>query len=330
MRVISLEDHFMDPAIAEASGNPNPLAAGGSPLDRNLGDLGEKRIAAMDAAGIDFQVISHTTPGVHAVPAHDAVPLARGANDRLAAAVREHPDRFAGFAHLPTADPAAAADELERSVMELGFLGAMVNGHTGGRFLDDPDFDVLLARAERLRVPVYIHPVPPTDVVREAYYDGFAPPVTWFLSCAALGWHFETGLHLLRMVLAGVFERHPDLTVIVGHMGEVLPFMLARIDDNLPTEITGLQHEPSAYIRSNVHITTSGLFTVPPLLCALMVLGADRVMFSVDWPYAPNEDGRRLLDTAPLSPPDMEKLTHANAERLLGLRPVDAASGAPV
>jgi uncharacterized protein len=319
MRVISLEDHFMDPAIAEASGNPNPRAEGGSPLDRNLLDLGEQRIAAMDAAGIDLQVISHTTPGVHALEAHDAVPLARGANDRLAAAVREHPDRFAGFAHLPTADPAAAADELERAVSELGFLGAMVNGHTQGRFLDDPDFDVLLERIERLDVPLYIHPVPPTASVREAYYEGFAAPVTWFLSCAAIGWHFETGLHLLRMVLSGVFERHPRLRVIVGHMGELLPFMLQRIDDNLPPEMTGLQHEVSHYIHANVHITTSGLFTAPPLLCALMVLGADRVMFSVDWPYAGNDEGRRLLDTAPISPADMKKLTHLNAERVLGL-----------
>jgi uncharacterized protein len=319
MRVISLEDHFMDPAIAEAGGNPNPLADSGSPLDRNLGDLGERRIMAMDAAGIDLQVISHTTPGVHTLEAHDAVPLARGANDRLARAVAEHPDRFAGFAHLPTPDPDAAADELERTVSELGFLGAMVNGHTNGRFLDDPAFEVLLERAERLGVPLYLHPVPPPAAVREAYYDGFSPPVTWFLSCAAIGWHFETGLHVLRMVLGGVFERHPGLQLIIGHMGELLPFMLARIDDNLPPRLTGLERAPSEYIRANVHITTSGLFTVPPLLCALMVHSADRVMFSVDWPYAPNEEGRRLLDSAPLSPADMEKLTHTNAERVLGL-----------
>jgi predicted TIM-barrel fold metal-dependent hydrolase len=320
MRVISLEDHFMDPAIAEAGGNPNPLAAGRSELDRNLVDLGARRIAAMDAAGIDFQVISHTTPGVHALGAHDAVPLARGANDRLAAAVAARPDRFAAFAHLPTADPVAAADELERTVAEHGFLGAMVNGHTGGRFLDDPAFDVLLERAERIGVPIYLHPVPPIDAVREAYYDGFAAPVTWFLSCAAIGWHFETGLHVLRMVLAGVFERHPGLQLIVGHMGELLPFMLQRIDDNLPPPMTGLEHPVSHYIRSNVHITTSGLFTVPPLLCALLVLGADRVMFSVDWPYAGNDEGRRLLDAAPLSPDDMSKLTHLNAQRVLGLQ----------
>jgi predicted TIM-barrel fold metal-dependent hydrolase len=273
----------------------------------------------MDAHGIDFQVISHTTPGVQTLDPDTAVSLARDANDRLAAGVAEHPDRFAGFATLPTPAPEAAADELERAVSELGLKGAMVNGHTGGRFLDDPAFDVLLERFERLGVPLYLHPTEPVSAVREAYYDGFAPGATWFLSAAAWGWHAETGLHVLRMVLGGVFERHPRLQVVIGHMGEMLPFMLARIDDNLPPRVTGLEKLPSEYILANVHITTSGLFTLPPLLCTLMVFGADRVMFSVDWPYAPNADGRRLLDSAPLSPDDRERIAHGNAERLLGL-----------
>ena len=231
----------------------------------------------------------------------------------------EHPDRFAAFATLPTPDPGAAADELERAVGELGMKGAMVNGHTGGRFLDDPTFDVLLARFERLGVPLYLHPAEPVPAVRDAYYAGFNPAVSWFLGAAAWGWHAETGLHVLRMVLGGVFDRHPRLRLVVGHMGEMLPFMLARIDDNLPPKVTGLDRLPSEYILDNVHITTSGLFTLPPLLCALMVFGAERVLFSVDWPYAPNEDGRRLLDTAPLSPDDLERIAHGNAERLLGL-----------
>lgn len=322
MRVISIEDHFWTPEIAHAIGalrNPDTAAAE-SPLAANLLDLGERRLAAMDEAGIDLQVISHTTPGVqHLDDAQAAVRLAREANDALARAVAEHPDRFAAFATLPTPDPAAAADELERAVSELGMKGAMVNGHTGGRFLDDPSFDVLLARAERLGVPLYLHPAEPVPAVRDAYYEGFNPAVTWFLSAAAYGWHAETGLHVLRMALAGVFDRHPRLQLVIGHMGEMLPFMLARVDDNLPPAVTGLERMPSEYILDNVHITTSGLFTVPPLLCALMVFGADRVLFSVDWPYAPNTDGRRLLDIAPLSPDDLGRLAHGNAERLLGL-----------
>jgi predicted TIM-barrel fold metal-dependent hydrolase len=320
MRVIALEEHFWTPTVAEAIGSlRNPNAGPDSPLGANLADLGEGRLASMDASGIDLQVISHTTPGVQHLDGATAVPLAREANDMLAAAVREHPDRFAGFATLPTSDPAAAADELSRAVGELGFLGAMVNGHTGGRFLDDIDFAPLLEGFERLDVPLYLHPTEPVPAVRETYYEGFEPTVTWFLSAAAWGWHSETALHVLRMVLGGVFDRHPGLRVIVGHMGEMLPFMLQRIDDNLPPRVTGLDRLPSEYILDHVVITSSGLFSVPPLRCALDVFGLERVLFSIDWPYAPNEEGRRLLDEAPLSGDDLELFAHGNAERVLGL-----------
>ena len=320
MRVIALEEHFWTLAIAAAIGAlRNPDAGPDSPLGADLADLGERRIAAMDASGIDLQVISHTTPGVQHLDAASAVPLAREANDVLAPAVRKHPDRFAGFATLPTSDPSAAADELERAVGELGFLGAMVNGHTAGRFLDDRAFAPLLERFEHLDVPLYMHPTEPVPAVREAYYEGFAPAVTWFLSAAAWGWHSETALHVLRMVLGGVFDRHPGLRVVIGHMGEMLPFMLQRIDDNLPPRATGLDRLPSEYVLDHVHITNSGLFSVPPLMCALAVFGIERLLFSVDWPYAPNEEGRRLLDEAPLSPDDLELFAHANAERVLGL-----------
>jgi predicted TIM-barrel fold metal-dependent hydrolase len=320
MRVIALEEHFWTPAIAEAIGAlRNPDAGVDSPLGANLADLGERRLAAMDASWIDLQVISHTTPGVQHLDGATAAPLAREANDVLAAAVRSHPYRFAGLATLPTSDPAVAADELSRAVEQLGFLGAMVNGHTGGRFLDDPDFGVLLERFERLDVPLYLHPTEPVPAVRAAYYEGFAPAVSWFLSAAGWGWHAETALHVLRMVLAGVFDRHPRLRVIVGHMGEMLPFMLQRVDDNLPPRVTGLQRLPSEYVLDHVVITTSGLFSVPPLRCALDVFGLERVLFSIDWPYAPNEEGRRLLDEAPLSGDDLERFAHGNAERVLGL-----------
>jgi uncharacterized protein len=320
MRVIALEEHFWTPAVAEAIGAlRNPDAGPDSELGANLADLGERRLAAMDASGVDLQVISHTTPGVQHLGGAIAVPLAREANDVLAAAVREHPSRFAGLATLPTSDPAAAADELSRSVEELGLLGAMVNGHTSGRFLDDPGFAVLLERFERLDVPLYLHPTEPVPAVRETYYDGFAPAASWFLSAAAWGWHSETALHVLRMVLGGVFDRHRGLRVIIGHMGEMLPFMLQRVDDNLPPRVTGLDRMPSEYVLDRVVITTSGLFSVPPLRCALDVFGIERVLFSIDWPYAPNEEGRRLLDEAPLSGADLEAFAHGNAERVLGL-----------
>ena len=323
MRVISIEDHFWTPAIAEAIGAlRNPDTDPGGPLATDLADLGERRLAAMDAAGIDVQVISHTTPGVQHLDADTAIPLARDANDALARAVGAHPDRFAGFATLPTSAPEAAADELERTVTELGFKGAMINGHTDGRFLDDRAFDVLLARAVRLGVPLYLHPAEPVPAVRDAYYEGFEPAVSWFLSAAAFGWHAEAGLHVLRMVLGGVFDRHPELSLVIGHMGEMLPFMLQRVDDNLPPRVTGLDRLPSQYILDHLVITTSGLFSLPPLRCALEVFGLERVLFSVDWPYAPNEEGRRLLDEAPLSPNELERFAHGNAERVLGLAPM--------
>jgi predicted TIM-barrel fold metal-dependent hydrolase len=320
MRVIALEEHFWTPAVAEAIGAlRNPDAGPDSELGANLADLGDRRMAAMDASGVDLQVISHTTPGVQHLDGATAVPLAREANDVLAAAVHAHPGRFAGLATLPTSDPAAAADELSRSVEELGLLGAMINGHTSGGFLDDPAFAVLLERFERLDVPLYLHPTEPVPAVREAYYDGFTPAVSWFLAAAAWGWHSETALHVLRMVLAGVFDRHPGLRMIIGHMGEMLPFMLQRVDDNLPPRVTGLDRMPSEYVLDRVVITTSGLFSVPPLRCALDVFGIERVLFSIDWPYAPNEEGRRLLEEAPLSGDDLEAFAHGNAERVLGL-----------
>jgi predicted TIM-barrel fold metal-dependent hydrolase len=231
--------------------------------------------------------------------------------------VAEHPDRFAGFATLPTSAPDAAADELERAVTELGSRARWSTAtRAGASSTIRPSTSARALRApRRAALPAPAEPVP---AVRDAYYTRLQPGrAPGSLSAAAWGWHAETGLHVLRMVLGGVFDRHPELRLVIGHMGEMLPFMLARVDDNLPPKVTGLDRLPSEYILDNVHITTSGLFTLPPLLCALMVFGAERVLFSVDWPYAPNEDGRRLLDSAPLSPTTSSD-RHGNAERLLG------------
>ena len=205
MRVISIEDHFWTPDIARGDRRPaQPRhAASGTPLAANLADLGERRLAAMDDAGIDLQVISHTTPGVQHLDPDTAIPLAREANDALARAVAEHPDRFAGFATLPTLG-ARAPPPTSSSARSASWASRArwSTATPSGRFLDDPAFDVLLARFERLGVPLYLHPAEPVPAVRDAYYAGFNPAVTWFLSAAALGWHAETGLHVLRMVLA--------------------------------------------------------------------------------------------------------------------------------
>ena len=236
MRTIALEEHFATEAfmegpgrelraMAEATRAHPKVAAGYGRLLEGLSDLGEGRIAAMDEAGVDVQVLSLTSPGVEQLDSDEAVALAHESNDRMAEAVRRYPERLAGFAALPTPAPEAAAEELERAVRELGFVGAIINGHAGGRYLDDHFFWPILERADALGVPVYLHPTPPPRAVAEASYAGdFAPGVAEGLASAAWGWHVETATHVLRLVLGGVFDRFPGLQLVIGHMGEGLPF----------------------------------------------------------------------------------------------------------
>jgi hypothetical protein len=216
-------------------------------------------------------------------------------------------------------DPKASAAELSRAVEELGFVGTMIHGQTRGVFLDDPSADPVLGTAERLGVPVYLHPAEPTPAVRTAYFSGLEPAVASTLATAGWGWHAECGLHVLRMVVGGVFERFAGLQVIVGHMGENLPFSLARADERLTPLATGLSATVADTVLQHVHLTTCGYTTDPPLLCALMVFGADRMLFSVDHPFSDNSQAAAFLRDAPLSPTDRHKIAHGNAERLLRL-----------
>jgi predicted TIM-barrel fold metal-dependent hydrolase len=284
-----------------------------------LSDLGEGRIADMDQAAIDVQVLSHTPPSPEVLDAGRAVPLAQIVNDELAEAVGRYPKRLAAFATLPVADPMAAATELQRTVEQLGFKGAMINGTIQGRFVDDPEFAPILERAAALAVPLYLHPAPPPEAVQRTYFSGLAPELGQILSIAGWGWHAETGLHALRLIVSGVFDRFPNLQVIIGHMGEMIPCMLARIDLAVSPIAIRLKKPVADYFHSNVHITTSGLFTAPPLYLALAVVGADRIMFSVDYPFSSNEQGREFLNKLSLSPADFDKITHGNAQRLLKL-----------
>jgi uncharacterized protein len=325
VRTIALEEHFWTAEMAAPPGT-GQLAVWGPQVGDQLSDLGPLRLADMDANGIDLQVISHVAPAAQGRAGPEGLARARRANDQLAVAVRAHPDRFAGFATLPTADPQAAADELERAAVELGFVGALVNSTLGSNaaFLDDARFEPLLDRFERLDMPLYLHPAPPSAALREVLYSGLAPGVAARLATGAWGWHAEAGLHVLRMIATGVFDRHPALKLIVGHCGEMLPFMLARIDAML--KVDSMAREPSEYFRRNIWVTTSGLFSIPPVMCTVQVLGVDRVLFSVDYPFGSNADGRALLDTLPLSPDDRAKIAGGNAEHVLGLKPPDAAA----
>jgi predicted TIM-barrel fold metal-dependent hydrolase len=325
MRTIAIEEHFLADGFREFMKRVASSQAGGwsrtfaAELEAKMSDLGDTRLKDMDAGPIDLQVISHTPSAIVPLPGDEAVRLTREANDQLASAVAAHPDRFAGFATLPMTDPEAAANELERAVSSLGFKGAMINGTTNGRFLDDPSFLPILEQAVALNVPIYIHPEVPPAAVQQAYYSGLDPAVNFSLSTAGWGWHSEVGLHALRLILAGVFDRLPTLQIIIGHMGEMIPFMLARSNNVLTPVAKHLQHTVSEYFLQNFYITTSGFFIDPLLLLALQVIGADRIMFSVDYPYSSNEQGRAFLDSASLSPADQEKISHLNAERLLKL-----------
>jgi predicted TIM-barrel fold metal-dependent hydrolase len=331
MRTITLEEHYATPAFMEGPGrqlkeqaqaaHAHPqVAAGMAQLLDQLCDLDDRRIADMDAAGIGMQVLSLTSPGVEQLDATEAVTLACEANNHLAEAVRRHPSRFAGFAALPTAAPDIAADELERMVREHGFKGALINGHIRGRYLDDQFFWPILERAEALQVPLYLHPTPPPQpVIAASYMGNYAPEVAVGLATAAWGWHIETAIHVLRLILSGAFDRYPSLQLVIGHLGETLPFMLPRLDLALPTQVTKRDRPIGAYLRENLHYTFSGFNYTPTFLDLLLQVGVDRIMFSADYPFASMAQAHAFLDQLPVSPADKERIAHGNAERLLRL-----------
>jgi uncharacterized protein len=332
MRIVALEEHFTLPEFV-AKIDPARIATRGFPTRGNapalirareqLKDLGAARLSNMDAAGITVQVLSASGPGADLLDPAESIPFARDYNDVLAKRVAEHPDRLAGFAHLPMPAPEAAADELERAVTRLDFRGALINGMTCDLFLDDPLFEPVLARAEHLDVPIYVHPNLPPQSVRKAYYDGLPGNVGFMLSIAGWGWHAETALHVLRLVLSGTLDRHRRLKLIIGHMGEGLPAMLARCDQEFGSQVSHLQRSVSQTITDQVNVTTSGFFTLPPFMAALATFGIDRLMFSIDYPYSSNEQGRAFLDSLTLAQEDIAKLAHGNADRLLKLQPVE-------
>ena len=323
-RVVALEEAFLHPRVWDLF--PVPLQRKYQPVRARLSDVGTERIRLMDAAGIDVQVLSHVQPGIQMLAdeqAELAVAVSREVNDWLAVAVAAHPDRFAGFAMLPTQSPADAADELERTVHQLGFKGALINGHTNGRYLDEPSFDVLLERAASLGVPIYLHPTDPPQAVSKTYYAPFDSALvpTW-------GWPVETGTHLLRLICAGVFDRHPKLKIIVGHMGELLPFCFTRLNVGLTMagwlsatepEQSLMRNNVGYYLRENVFITSSGVFDVPVFDCARAMLGLDNLMFSVDYPFQDNFAAMEFLAQCDLSPEDKERFAHRTAENLLRL-----------
>ena len=328
-RIIALEEHVSYPdmvnrvplAARQLAGWPTPTDPH-SPVAEyaaQLAEVGPERLRLMDAAGISLQVLSVSGPGAELLSPTESPAFAREYNDRLAAAIAHYPDRFRGFAHLPMTNPAAAADELARTVRDHHFRGAMINGTTTSLFLDDPQFAPLLAQAEALRVPLYLHPGVPPAPVRSVYYERLPNGLGERLSMAGFGWHAETAIHVLRLILSGTLERYPGLRLIIGHMGEMLPVMMARADMTIATDQTQLPRSISQTLRDQVCITTSGIFTRPPLEAALATFGLDNILFSVDYPYAPNKPGHEFLAGLQLPPADVAKLAYGNAERVLAL-----------
>jgi len=322
--VIALEEHYLDPEVAQhftgLDAVPPPGAGGGErrpTVARRLYDLEDLRIREMDEAGIDVQVLSHAAPSLQKFDADTAVRLAQGVNDRLHRIVAAHPDRFAAFAAIPTPDPKAAADELERAVAKLGFKGAMIHGLTNGLFIDDPRFWPIFERAVALDVPLYMHPSIPDPRVIEVYYKDYVEKFPTILR-AAWGFTVETETQGVRLVLSGVFEKYPGLKIILGHLGEGLPLYLWRINMGFARDGRG-----STWFRDTFSehfwVTTSGFFSDPALLHCIQEIGIDRVLFSVDYPFVENPPGTDWAERLPVSAADKAKILSGNAKRLLKL-----------
>jgi 2,3-dihydroxybenzoate decarboxylase len=285
-----------------------------------LQDLGPRRLGDMDAAGIDHQLISLTAPGLQVFEADTAAGLAVDYNDQLAAAVAAHPDRFSALAAVAPQHPAAAAAELERAVTRLGFKGAIVNSHTRGEYLDDPKYWDIFAAAEALDVPVYIHPQTPPPAMIEPFLEAG-------LDGAIYGFAAEAGLHLLRLIVCGLFDSFPNLKIVVGHLGEGIPYWLYRVDffqnaivkTRRYPNFKPLAKKPSDYMRENVYVTTSGMAWEPVILYAHEVLGAERVMYAMDYPYQYVPEEVAVTDRLPLSQVHKHLLYQGNAERVFKL-----------
>lgn len=322
MRIITLEEHLTTPMHKAASFDAarqnwyaDRSAHLGHDIEKELLDVGSSRVASMDAVGISVQVLSLTTPGCQAFAGDLAISMAKDANDRMAAAVAEHPERFRAFAALPTAEMPAALTEFEAR-LDQGFVGAMINGHTSGGFLDDKRFWPLLEMAQSRDVPIYLHPGAPHPGLMGSYFKGYED-----LARPAWGFAMDASMHFLRMLFGGVFDAFPRLQVILGHMGEGLPFGFERMEDHTSYVAArrGLKKLPRACFRENLAITTSGAFSAPAFRCALEIMGEDNILFSVDWPYESNAVGIRFFRKLDLSEAMREKLAWKNAARVLRL-----------
>lgn len=320
MKIIAIEEHFWSPTLRDSYPDRQVgfvrALTGGDRLD----EVAEKRIAELDSAGIDLQVLSQWQPGAQDADAAASVALATESNDFLAERIARHPERFRGFATLPTPDPAAAARELRRCVEDLGFVGALINGHTAGEYLTEARYRPILEAAAGLDVPIYLHPCTPHPDVMKAYFpDNFA------LSQAAWGYAIETATHALKLIVGGVFDDLPKLRVILGHLGECIPYYLWRFDHsmmshaNMPGAGYRLKKRPRDYFLDHFTITTSGNFDPLALRCAISVMGVDKIMFATDYPVESLAMAVEFLKGDHIDDEERVLIAHRNAERVLRL-----------
>lgn len=317
MRKIALEEHFSGPGFEKylqaVRDQFDPAVL--SSIEALLPEFNEKRLAAMDAAEIEIAVLSQTAPGVqNESDTGIALRSARASNDFLAAQISLYPKRYRGFSCLPLQDPFGAAEELERCIKEYKFVGALVNGNTNGVYLDDKRYRPFWQKLEELQVPLYLHPGNPYD--HPHMYSGRPE-----LNGATFSWTCETAAHALRLVFSGVFDDFPGLRIILGHMGEGLPFMLWRLDSRIMVTpyAKSLKRKPSQVIREHFFITTSGVCSPGPLACSLSELGEDKVMFSVDYPYEDTQTAADFIDNVPLEESVRQNVCYRTAERVLKL-----------
>ena len=315
MKKIALEEHFISPGLIEywqptMTDVPKPIY---DKIHAALTDFGDMRLASMDGAGIEKAILSIAGPGVQVEPdAARATAKAAEANDFLANVTGARPDHYLGFAHIALQDPQAAARELERCVRDLGFKGAMINGNSMGAYLDERQFDPFWAKAEELQVPIYLHPADPVQP-----YASFGSYKE--LTRATWGWGVETGTHALRMIFGGVFDRFPKALLMLGHLGETLPYLLWRFDSRAKLYGVSLKRQPSEYIKENIAVTISGMFSAEPLNCAVAALGRSRVMFSADYPFESAAEAGHFMDEVAIDEALREDINWRNAARILNI-----------
>lgn len=316
--LITLEEHFLSEAVANTPAAAK-LGMDNFPpaLRSKLMSLGDERLQDMEDGNISLQLVSHNPAVCYETD------VCRKANDEIYQGCQNHKSSFAGLAILPMADPVAAADELTRCIKELGFVGALITNHANGRFYDDESYYPFWERAQNLNVPIYLHPTNPSDGMMPLFKGNYSAKVTGILSTFGWGWHADTGLHFMRLFCSGTFDRFPSLKVIIGHNGEMVPCMLQRQSDFFD-QMVPMKRNLVEVWNSNIWVTTSGMFTIPPFLTLMHTTNIDRIMYSVDYPFCSNKEGLKFMEdlqkSGLLSEEQFEKVAYRNAENLFNVK----------